>query len=39
MGQSFKFRIAQPEVYITQFGDATQTSFRVSTGIVFVYAR
>ena len=39
MGQSVKFRIAQPEVYITQFGDATQTSFRVSTGIVFVYGQ
>ena len=39
MGQFFKFRIAQPEVYITQFGDATQTSFRVSTGLVFVYGR
>ncbi len=39
MGQSVTFRIAQPEVYITQFGDATQTSFRVSTGIVFVYGQ
>ncbi len=39
MGRSFKYRIAQPEVYITRFGDATQTSFRVSTGIVFVYGR
>ncbi len=35
----FAYRVAQPEVYITQFGDATQTSFRVSTGIVFVYGR
>ena len=39
LGQGFGFRIAQPEVYITQFGDATQTSFRVSTGFVFVYGR
>ena len=37
--RGFAYRIAQPEVYITQFGDATQTSFRVSTGIVFVYGR
>jgi len=39
MGPSFGFRVVQPEVYITQFGDATQTSFRVSTGLVFVYGR
>ena len=39
LGQSLGCRVAQPEVYITQFGDATQTSFRVSTGIVFVYGR
>ncbi len=37
LGRSFGFRVAQPEVYVTRFGDATQTSFRVSTGIVFVY--
>ncbi len=39
LGDSFKYRIAQPELYITKFGDATQVSFRVSTGIVFGYGR
>ena len=38
-GQGFGFRIAQPEVHITRFGDATQASFRVSTGFVSVYGR
>ena len=39
MGGSFQYRIAQPELYITNFGNATQVSFRVSTGIVFGYGR
>ena len=39
LGQSLNYRIVQPEVYITQFGDATQTSFRVSTGLVWVFNR
>jgi hypothetical protein len=37
--EAFAFRVAQPEVYVTQFGDATQSSFRVSTGIVFIYGQ
>lgn len=31
--------MAQPEVFITTFGDGTQTNFRVSTGIVIRYSQ
>ena len=35
----FAYRAAQPEVFITTFGDGTQTNFQVSTGIVVRYAQ
>ena len=37
LSEALAYRVAQPEVYITNFGDATQTNFRVATGIVFRY--
>ena len=35
----FAYRVAQPEVFITTFGDGAQTNFRVSTGIVIRYGQ